>query len=427
MKIGIIGAGISGLSAAYHLAKNGHTVTIFERSMVPGGLGTYIPVGGNYIERFYHHFFESDTYITYIVKELDIEHKLRYYKAKTGNYVDRKIYPFSSPIDLLTFSPISFVDRIKCGMSTAFLKYFPIPIKKYDTVSAKEWLLQYGGKKTYEKLWGPILEGKFSQYAAKIPLLWLQMRLYDRSFKLGYFDGSVKTLFDALIDKIVEKNGTITLGAEITGVEEKSGVCFIYEKEKKHIFDKVIITTTSPIAEKLIKNKLPDTYRSLLSSIDHLGAICVILELKYSVQSQYWLNICERNVPVLVMIEHTNLIDKKHYNGRVIVYLANYIHRNNETYKLSDKEVIAEYTKMLQIINKNFNKSWIINAYVSRVPRTQTIFQIGAYKKIPKIKTPLKNVYLINIDQMYPHDRNLNQGVKLGKLVSEMINGENIM
>ena len=38
MKIAIIGAGFSGLAAAYTLTKRGHDVTVFEKDSQPGGL-----------------------------------------------------------------------------------------------------------------------------------------------------------------------------------------------------------------------------------------------------------------------------------------------------------------------------------------------------------------------------------------------------
>ena len=38
MDIGIIGAGITGLTAAYDLTKQGHTVTVYETQPYAGGL-----------------------------------------------------------------------------------------------------------------------------------------------------------------------------------------------------------------------------------------------------------------------------------------------------------------------------------------------------------------------------------------------------
>ena len=152
-----------------------------------------------------------------------------------------------------------------------------------------------------------------------------------------------------------------------------------------------------------------------------MGAVCVILQLKHAVQSAYWVNICEKDAPVLVMIEHTNFIPSSEYGGKHLVYLANYLHRDDPRFKLSDEEVMEQYTSVLKRMNKNFKKSWIEQSVISRVPRAQTIFQLDALRHKPPMKTPIKNVYMANIDQMYPHDRNLNQGIELGMRVVSLL------
>jgi protoporphyrinogen oxidase len=421
MKIGIIGAGITGLSAAYELVKQGHTVEVFERGAIPGGLGTYLPVGGNHIERYYHHFFQSDKLIQRYATELGIADKLKFYPAKNAIFIDGKTYPFSGPVDLLRYPPLSLIDRLRCAITTGFFKIMPLPLESLDRLSAVKWIKKYSGEAVYQKIWGPLLEGKFSAFADKVPALWLWGRIYDRSFKLGYFDGSVKVLFDALINAITDAGGSIKLNAEITGIESKAGKVTVVENRKKQVFDKVIVTTVSPIAEKLFKNPLPKKYRDMLLATDHLGAVCMILELKYKVQSAYWVNICETGAPVLVMIEHTNFIPESQYGGKHIVYLANYLHRSDPRFKLSDEEVLTTYTSVLRKLNKDFKKSWITNCHISRVPRAQTIFQLNALQHKPPMRTPLKNVYMANIDQMYPHDRNLNQGIELGMKAAGMV------
>ena len=104
---------------------------------------------------------------------------------------------------------------------------------------------------------------------------------------------------------------------------------------------------------------MPERYRSWLRSIDHLGAVCVILELKKRVQDQYWVNICEEGAPVLVMVEHTNFVSAQKYGKKHLVYLANYLHREDPRFKLSDKEVIKSYTSILKKMNPKFSSSWI--------------------------------------------------------------------
>ena len=51
MRAGIIGAGATGLSAAYYLGKAGHQVTVFERAPFLGGQASTFDVGGARLER----------------------------------------------------------------------------------------------------------------------------------------------------------------------------------------------------------------------------------------------------------------------------------------------------------------------------------------------------------------------------------------
>jgi protoporphyrinogen oxidase len=421
MKIGIIGAGITGLSAAYQLSKAGHEVIVFEQSDTLGGLGTYLPIRKTHLERYYHHFFQTDKHLRFLSKELGLQKKLIYYQAKTGIYSDGKIYPFSSLQDLLRFTPLSLIDRFRCGMMVGFLKCMPVPLSFLDRLSAESFVKKYAGNAIYQIIWGPLLSGKFSQFAKDIPALWLWGRIYDRSFKLGYFDGSVKVLFDRMIAVITERKGEIRLRSKISGIKVLNESVVIHERGKKYFFDKVIITAVSPTALRLVQNQISSRYKKMLSSIDHLGAVCLILELDRPIQSQYWLNICDSDSPVLVMVEHTNMIPSRLYGGMHIVYLANYLHRNDPRFLLSDKEIYDSYTSILKRINKDFKKSWVKKWHVSRVPRAQTIFKLNAYQQIPLIQTELHNVYMVNIDQMYPHDRNINQGIALGEKVAKMI------
>jgi len=424
--IAIIGAGITGLSAANRLSKLGHRVVVFEQSDTPGGLGTYLKIGNTHLERYYHHFFQSDKALIALINELNISQKLMFYRVKTGIFKNNRIYPFSSPKDLLSYNQIAILDRIRIGIVMAILKILPQGHPWLDRHSAVSFIKTWMGTHAYKSIWKPLLKGKFSNYSTKIPAQWLWGRVHDRTFKLGYLNGSVKVLFDALIINIENLGGTTKLRTAVSEIKEtKEGVVIKTKGSKTNlIFDTCLITTTSPIANKLITSKLTSTTRKKISSPDQLGAICVILELKHKVQSQYWLNICEDDADVLVMIEQTNLIDKKRYGNKHIVYLANYIHRESKHFHQSDKDIIRKYSQFLKTINPNFKMSWVSKAHISRVPRAQTIFTLNAEKKKPPYRLSKKRIYLANIDQMYPHDRNLNWGVVLGKEMASMIDSD---
>ena len=54
MKVGIVGAGMTGLVLAQRLAARGFQVDVLERADQPGGLATYQDHGSFVFDRFYH-------------------------------------------------------------------------------------------------------------------------------------------------------------------------------------------------------------------------------------------------------------------------------------------------------------------------------------------------------------------------------------
>ncbi|MEP7290860.1 MAG: FAD-dependent oxidoreductase, partial [Chloroflexota bacterium] len=78
MKIGIIGAGAGGMAAAWDLIRAGHEVTLFEGEGRVGGLAAGFKDEGWdwWLEKFYHHWFESDSDILKLAEELGVRDKI---------------------------------------------------------------------------------------------------------------------------------------------------------------------------------------------------------------------------------------------------------------------------------------------------------------------------------------------------------------
>ena len=71
-RIGIIGGGYAGLTAAYELQKKGHVVTVLEKYGRWGGQAATLPLLGTHIEHFYHHLFGSDAHVLGLMDELQV-------------------------------------------------------------------------------------------------------------------------------------------------------------------------------------------------------------------------------------------------------------------------------------------------------------------------------------------------------------------
>lgn len=418
MKIAIIGAGFTGLSAGYRLAKKGHEVTIFEKDSILGGLASgFSNQSWNWtLEKHYHHCFSNDYEILSLTKEINFPMVMN--KPDTSVYINGKIYKFDSPIDVLKFPEINLLERLRMGVIIALIKYNPFwkPLEKYN---ASDVLPKLMGENAYKALWKPLIIKKFGPFASNISMAWFWARLVKRTPLLIYPKGGYLKLANAIATEIKKKGGKIKINNEIRRINTQEDGKRI--KINNMIFDKAIVTLPSLLFAK-ITPQLPSSYRKKLMELKELSAVNLILRLKkpFFQNATYWLNICDTNYPLTGIVEHTNFIDKKNYNNESLVYLLNYLPQNHRYLKMDKSSLLKIYDPLLKKINNKY-KSSIIDTYLFSDLYAQPIIPINYSKIIPRFETPLKNIFLANIQQVYPWDRGINYAVELGKKIADHI------
>lgn len=421
MNIAIIGAGFTGLSAAYSLAKKGHKVTIFEKDPQPGGLavGFQEKSWDWTFEKHYHHWFTNDHFVLNLAKEIGQEVLIK--TPKTSVYLDDKMYQLDSPLALLKFSKLSLLERIQMGAALALLRYNPF-WKPLEKINATAILPKAIGKKAWKMIWEPQLVNKMGKYADEVSLVWFWTRINKRTTSLAYPAGGYLEFARKIVDAIEKKNGKVIFNAEINSLtENKEKNIVVKVNNKEQVFDKVIVTVPSYLFLKLTP-QLPETYKKKLTPLRGLGATDLVLRLKkpFMTDGSYWLSICEENSPVLVVVEHTNLIDKKYYNNEHLIYLGNYTQTSDKKFLMNKDELLKFYDPLLKRINPDYKKN-IIATELFKAPFAQPIIPTNYSKMIPSMITPLQNVYLANIEQVYPWDRGTNYAVELGEKVANLI------
>jgi protoporphyrinogen oxidase len=435
MRVGIIGAGAAGLAAAYELGKHGHQAVVYERAPFLGGQASTFDVGGARLERGYHHWFTSDTDIVDLVHEIGLGDRIRWIDSKVGTFHGGKIYPFVTPLDLLRFKPLSFVDRLRLGLVTLQLQRKK-DWRDLEGVTAAEWLRKHVGKGAYEGFWGPMLRGKFGEeYYDQVGMAWVwgkvQTRVKSRGKsmvkeKLGYPIGSFGEVFDVLAQRISEQGNEVYLSAGVRRILVEDGRAVGMEmaldgaEPKVERFDAVIATTPSYIFPRLVP-PLPQDYMSKLTNVNYMAAVLIILVLKHPLSTMYWLNVADRSIPFVAVIEQTNFIGPEHYGGKHIVYLSNYLSATHPLYKMGHEELLQEYLPHLRKINPQFDLSWIETSYHHKVDAAQPIIGVNYSSRMPDHRTPFKNLYLANTTQVYPEDRGTNYSVRMGKKVAQMV------
>ena len=437
MRVGVIGGGAAGLAAAFELTKKGHQAHVFERAPFLGGQASTFEVGGGRLERGYHHLFMSDTHMVDLIHELGLGHKLAWIESRVGFYHGGRIWKFASPVDLLKFTPLSLPDRIRLGLVTLYLQRTRDGLK-FEDVTAAEWLQRRVGKRAYGVVWEPMLRGKFGEHYNEISMTWLWGKIYLRvasrgkpweKEKLGYPMGSFGEVFDTLGERVRQLGGEVHTSAGVSRIVVEDGKATGLEVEvpgrdpEVRPYDAVIATTPSYVFTRLVP-PLPESYAKKLTDVTYLAAVLVVLALKRPLSNMYWLNVADRSVPFVGIIEQTNFVDPSLYGGSHIVYFSNYPSTENPLYQMSGEELLEHFLPHLRSINPSFDPSWIEEYHHHRVDAAQPIIGVNYSQRIPDPRTPIKSLYLANTTQIYPEDRGTNYSVRLGKQVVDMLLGD---
>lgn len=424
MKIAIIGAGFTGLGAGFELTKKGHEVYIFEKDPNPGGLaiGYKEKVWDWSLEKHYHHWFTNDHSVLNLAKEIHYPVVIK--RPKTSVFIKDKLYQFDSPISVLKFPLLSIVNRIRMGAVVGLFRFNPFwkMLEKYNAVV---FLPKLMGKKSYEMIWEPQFVNKFGQYASNVSLAWFWARIKKRTPDLAYPQKGFLEFANAVVSKIRKNGGQVFFESEILNLINEEDVILKIKykngKVKNESFDKVIVTTPSFLFIK-IAPQLPNNYKNTLGKLKGIGATNLVLRLKkpFFSDSTYWLSVCDKKAPVMAIVEHTNFMDKKNYNNEHLLYLGNYREPNDLYFSINKDEMLKLFDDYLKKINPDYAKN-IIGSELFKAPFAQPIIPINYSKILPSFITPLKNVYLANIEQVYPWDRGTNYAVELGIKVANLI------
>ena len=434
MKVGVIGAGAAGLAAAYELGKHGHDVAVYEAAPFLGGQASTFDVGGARLERGYHHLFTSDVDILELIDDIGLGHQMRWIESKVGTLYDGTIYDFVTPLDLLRFTPLSLIDRIRLGLLTLRLRRMK-DWRPLEQFTAAEWLRSKAGKRVYEVFWGPMLRGKFGEDDfSQVGMAWVWGKIATRFASrgkglsrevLGYPIGSFAEIFDVLAQRIAEQGNEVHVATTVYRIALEEGRAVGLEvgphgeAATVRKFDAVIATTPSYVFPRLVP-ELPEDYLSRLTDVKYMAAVLVILVLDRPLSHIYWLNVADRSIPFVGVIEQTNLIPPEHYGGGHVVYLSNYLNTDHPLYALDGDELLAEYLPHLRKINPAFDESWIQERYHHKVGAAQPIIGANYSARMPDHRTPVKGVYLANTTQVYPEDRGTNYSVRMGRRVARM-------
>lgn len=407
MRVAIVGGGISGLSAAFALARRGHEVALFERDSEVGGLIRTFDLAGTRVERYYHFLCAGDLGYFDLCRELGLEGRLRFKRVRTGFFYEGVPYPFTTPWDLLRFTPIPLAQRLRFG-AFALEARMRKEWRQLDELRAKPWLIDRIGLRAYTVIWEPLLSLKFGEFHERISAAWVWHRLHRvarSKGRMGYLEGGAGLLLDTLASQIRAHGGAIHTERPAREVLVAQGRVRGVALEDGEVFecDHVITTLPLPIVADLLPREC-ESCAAPLRQISYIGVVCAVMKLARPVSSCFWLNVNDRRVPCNGIIEYTNLnpIDR---DAGHIVYVPYYVPVSHPLYTSSDEEVLRRSWEALRVIAPGLHDGDLVSHRVFRAPYAQAICPSGFLDLLPPADGHVSGLHLLDSVFLYPEDR----------------------
>ncbi len=404
--IAVLGGGISGLTCALRLAREGKCVTLIEGSDQLGGLGTFFEHDGRTFEKFYHCMLPSDGPLLRVLEDLGIRDEV-YWKPTTFAYAHQgRFFPLNTAFDLLKFAPLRFLDRIRVGITGLYGRL--VSDKGLDEVTTVKWLTKLSGGRAFAKFWQPMLEAKFGDRYHDVPALWFWTRFNREKGESkgeckGYIKGGYKHITDTFASVLRSFGADIRLKTAVHGVDlDDEGRVAITTAAGTEKFDQVVVTLPTPQVEKLIGPAMRREMPAIDTTTDYQGVINCLLFLKKPLTTHYWVATPEGVYPFDGVVETSTLTDISDRGDRHVVYLTKYLHRDDECFAAGDDCIRAYWIPALKKLFPQLQDDDIKASFIFRAPFVEPIYKLGQMKLRPPEELVHGKVYMANTAQVYP-------------------------
>jgi protoporphyrinogen oxidase len=420
-RVGVVGGGVLGVSLALRLAQAGAKVTVVERGPSLGGLAGTMDFGGHQVDRFYHVITPADSKMIAMAEEVGLGDQLRYTPVGAGFFADGEMHDFNGIGDLLRFSPLSPVARLRLGWFVAQCQ-LRSSYTELENLPLETWLRRHCGRQVVERIWKPLLDSRFDGDPSGLPATYLWARTRRMSGargknggggeEMGYIVGGHQRLIDAMVERARELGVEARTDAPVTGLATaEDGSITGVELEGETLDFDLTIPTLQPPALKFL---LPERHQGLLAPYPQrwLGCVCLILKVPRSLIPYYAVNITEQT-PVTSAIETSQVLGTEHTDGLHLVYMPKYCDPSAPEQSEDDESVYRRFTDYLARLSPGFSRDEVVDWTVQRAKLVEPVHTLRAKgeARVAPIWPGVDGLALASNAQIYP----------------ELLNGDSVM
>ena len=422
----ILGAGPSGLSAAWNLVQDGYQVTLLEKEAVTGGQSITFQRGDYKYDLGPHNIHsQHESIIRFLKKSLGdkfIQHEFSaqiYFRGKRINY------PLMG-IDVL--QSINLHTAAHCVLSflwRRFISFFQTKFK--DDGNYRTWIVNRFGRKFYdiffapysEKVWG-IPPEQLSDIVAKkrIPVLGIIELIHSIVFKNQryhpenpvtienyYLSGGVGEISDFFRRGIVENGGEILTQCPVEKIVlDQLSVKKIYysdngtrrciDFEKAGGVSNWKVFSTIPVNEMImmLDGKVPEEVTIAAENLDFTSEVFLYLNLKRSDLFKIpLLYFSESEFPFNRIYDIGIFSRKMVADGKNAICLEISCSRNDEIWKMDDDQLFEMCIECLEKHNL-LKRTEVEDYHTRRLKHAYPRFRVGYEKKLQTIFEYIENI-----------------------------------
>lgn len=415
----VIGGGISGLAATYRLARAGVPVTLLEGSAQLGGLGTFFPYEGRWVERFYHCVMPTDEHLLPLLGELGLRDAVQWRPTSMGMVVDGVRYPFNSAVDLLRFTPLTPVQRVRFGVVSVLLRHLGRG-RDLDHLRTEDWLRGLYGDVIWQRVFEPMFGSKFGPAFGDVPALYLWQRLgRERNVATrGYPASGYKSIIEALRAAIEAAGGTVRTSVPVRQVRDTRVTLADGETlEADRVLSTVPLPQLRAMADAELAARLPDV------QLRYQGVVNALFFLRRPLDGHYWAPVLHSGTDFDGVIEMSTLTGTEQHAGRYLVYAMHYTDRSSALFAEDDGAIAARWTEQLLGLYPDLplTRDDIEEVRVFKAPFVEPVYPLGYASHVPSMEVTGTRLLLATTAQIYPDVTSWNSSVGLANRVVDRL------
>ena len=410
----VVGGGITGLSLAYRLVKQGQRVTVYDGAPTIGGLSAATHFGDFTWDRFYHVIAGSDRALLDLIEEIGLGSEVRWQATRQGIFIDGEVRSLVGPLDLLRLPGLSLLDKFRLGL-LALRGHHPRPDHELDFTTAADWLRQRCGDRACQRFWLPLLRSKLGDAATTAAARFIHATLArlhsargaNNKEQFGYVIGGYRRILSVLEQRLIEAGAELRANTPVTSVRANGSATIVETAASIVKHERAVVTLpNTPLAN--IADDLSPAEKQRLGSTPYLGTACTIAIGKTPLSGHYILNLTDEQLSITGIIEMTAIIDKSQTAGHTLVYLPRYAVTDSPIFAQTDEQLAERALQDLRRVFPHTGNGWLLHHEVQRAGMIQPIPIAGAESHAPPREVVPGRVYCVSNAQLPPGALNNN-------------------